>query len=424
MAVSFTFWDDCAEPKDLEAMWNTPDVSTEWLKAGESKGKRVHLSRDPDGQPYLTQTELRAVAEIVIGRHFPSKIDPAMVCAIAELESDRLLLVTRSEGKSKQRRFGLMQLMPNDSEWLISELGYSSYLAEGNSDVLYRPFINVYFGAAYIKWLSNFEDTERSEEFMVRAYKGGPKKATHKSTLPYWKRYLAVKESFPSRKSLDNIPLQSNALAGSLVPASENSGTNAYTLWDSRASPEDMEEMWNHPEVQKEWTKSKEKRGQVRFSLDEKNRPYLSRVEVKAVADIILFKYFSTKGIKSTVLCAISEVVSMRFLHGIGGRPGIMGIDYSTAFWLYVEMGYRAYRLESVEDLTKPFVSMYFGAAFVAWLSEFEGRERTPEFVVQAYLVGPKNVNPQDTGPLRLKYEEAISKYEEIKRNHGSCSIM
>jgi hypothetical protein len=39
----------------------------------------------------------------------------------------------------------------------------------------------------------------RSEEFIVRAYNGGPKKATHKSTLSYWKRYLRVKESLPSR---------------------------------------------------------------------------------------------------------------------------------------------------------------------------------------------------------------------------------
>jgi len=38
------------------------------------------------------------------------------------------------------------------------------------------------------------------------------------------------------------------------------------------------------------------------------------------------------------------------------------------------ELGYRAYRLESVDDLNNPFVSMYFGAAYVAWLSEYEGR--------------------------------------------------
>jgi hypothetical protein len=38
------------------------------------------------------------------------------------------------------------------------------------------------------------------------------------------------------------------------------------------------------------------------------------------------------------------------------------------------ELGYRAYRLDSAGDLTKPFVSMYFGAAYLAWLSEYEGR--------------------------------------------------
>lgn len=114
MAYSFTYWDDCVDPEDLEAMWNVPEVSVEWLKAGEEQGQKVHLSRDPDGQPYLTQTEMRvkyttlsydsitilkfglsltqflkigffslrhfvyfqAVADIVINRHFQSEINP------------------------------------------------------------------------------------------------------------------------------------------------------------------------------------------------------------------------------------------------------------------------------------------------------------------------------------------------------------
>lgn len=54
-----------------------------------------------------------------------------------------------------------------------------------------------------------------------------------------------------------------------------------YSYWDTKASPEDMEELWNHPEVLKEWTKSGEIRGKVRFSHDNKKRPYLSRVELK-----------------------------------------------------------------------------------------------------------------------------------------------
>lgn len=53
------------------------------------------------------------------------------------------------------------------------------------------------------------------------------------------------------------------------------------TTWDSRASPEDMEAMWNHPVVNKEWTKSGEKLGKVRLSHDTEKRPYVSRAEMR-----------------------------------------------------------------------------------------------------------------------------------------------
>lgn len=43
-------------------------------------------------------------------------------------------------------------------------------------------------------------DRERSEEFVVRAFMGGLKKASHKSTSGYWKRYLSVKESLQIKK--------------------------------------------------------------------------------------------------------------------------------------------------------------------------------------------------------------------------------
>ncbi|XP_023553668.1 uncharacterized protein LOC111811152 isoform X2 [Cucurbita pepo subsp. pepo] len=412
MAIGFKYWDDCVDPEDMEAMWNYPEVCAEWLDAGESKTQKVHLSRDPDGQPYLTQTEMKAVADIIVRRHFESNIDSEMICAIAELESDRQPLAMRYQKKTKETTLGIMQLTLKTAGWLVSELGYQSYGLEGNPDVLNKPFVSVYFGAAYLKWLSSFENKERSEEFVVRAYKGGTKKATHKSTLPYWKRYLSVKESLPSRKHIN----EASTSATSHPTASGNTAI-VYTFWDSRATPEDMEEMWNNPHVLKEWNKSGEKKGNVRFSHDLKKRLYVSRVELKAVAEIIISKHFSTKGVKPTVLCALAEVVSMRFINGVGSRPGIMGIDYSTAFWLYMELSYRAYRLESVDDLTKPFVSMYFGAAYFDWLSEYEGRERTLQFVVQAYIAGPQNVDLQETGPLWLKFEEALSNYDHNKRH-------
>lgn len=115
----------------------------------------------------------------------------------------------------------------------------------------------------------------------------------------------------------------------------------------------------------------------------------------------------------------------MRFVEGIGQRTGLMGIDYPTARWLYKDLGYKGYKVESVEDLTKPFVSMYFGAAYVAWLSEYEGRERSLQFLVQAYLAGPQNVNLQETGPMWLRFEEALSRYEDLKKEAaGSCNIL
>ncbi|XP_042478259.1 uncharacterized protein LOC122059514 [Macadamia integrifolia] len=294
MASSFKYWNECVDPLDLEAMWMDPFVSKEWDDAGETKGQKVHLSRDPDGQAFLTQTEMKAVAEIIVRRHFQSQVDPDMICAIAELQSDRQLLTTRYNKQTKETGFGLMQLSPKTAEWLVREMSYRQYEIEGDSTLLYRPFISVYFGASYLKWLSHYDQKERNEEFVIRAYKGGTKKAKRKSTLDCWRRYLSVKQSLPSRSQTCNASMPDASIPP--LPILENKADELY--WDSRASPEDMEEMWMSPEVLKEWTKSNENRGKVRFSLDAEKRPYLSQIETKAVAQIILSKHFSTRKVK------------------------------------------------------------------------------------------------------------------------------
>ncbi|XP_077220849.1 transglycosylase isoform X2 [Tasmannia lanceolata] len=428
MAVNFKYWDDCMDIDDMEAMWVDPEVSKEWIDVGETKGQKVHLSRDPDGQLFLTQTEMKAVAGIIVHRHFKLQIDPDMICAIAEIESDRQPTAQCYNKKTKEITVGLMQMIPTKAEWLVREMGYRAYEAhgniEGNPELLYRPFINVYFGAAYIKWLSGYDGKQRSDEFVVRAYKGGIKKATHKSTMNYWLRYLSVKQSLPSREPQisENNSLVPDA-HGSVVSASSKAG-DTWIYWDSRVSQEDMDELWRHPDVLKEWTESGERRGKVRFSQDAEKRPYLSRGELTAISEIIVSRHFNTKGIRPTVLSALAELSSMRFVNGVGPCSGIMGIDYPTAFWLYKDVGYKAYKVNSVEDFYNPFLSMYFGAAYLAWLSEYKGRERTHEFIVQAYLRGPENVNLQETGPLWLKFQETLGYYEDPKKEHGNCSIL
>ncbi|KAI3955409.1 hypothetical protein MKW98_018510 [Papaver atlanticum] len=286
----------------MEEMWNDPEVSKEWIDAGEMKGQKVHLSRDPDGQAFLTQTEMKVVAGIVARRHFLSQIDPDMICAISELESDRQPLAMRHNKKTKDITVGIMQVLPKTAEWLVRENGYQTYQIEGNLELLHKPFINVYFGAAYLKWLSSYDGFK-----------------------------------------------------------------NDYGIWQT-------------------------------FVIT-----------------------------KTTALSALAEVNGKRFVDGIGSHTGIMGIDYEKAVWLHRELGYKAYKIDSVEDLLNPFASMYFAAAYLVWLNKYEGRERSPQFVIQAYLGGPENVKLQETGPLWLKFEQALSYYEDpkfLREQGGSCIIL
>ena len=53
------YWDDWADVEDMEAMWNHPQVCKEWIQAGEERGMKVHMSRNFDGKPYVTQTEMK-----------------------------------------------------------------------------------------------------------------------------------------------------------------------------------------------------------------------------------------------------------------------------------------------------------------------------------------------------------------------------
>ncbi|KAL6888452.1 hypothetical protein ACP4OV_009478 [Aristida adscensionis] len=407
MPISYKYWDDCLDPEDLRLMWQNPHVSKEWTDAGEERGQKVHLSRDPDGEAYLTQTEMMAVAAITVHRHFKTQLDAYMIGSLAEIASGRRLFVDTYDRKTKETKVGMMQVTPEVAQWLARELGYRNYDIEDNMNLLYWPFVNVYFGAAYAIWLFSCDDKQRTEEFVVRAYKGGKKKATHKSTAPIFQRYLYVKENLMSIRQEELIP---DVLEHSLSTGAQ------LIYWDSKVSEGDMDALWKHPDVVKEWTKSGERPGNVRFSHDEKKRPYLSRVEVKAVAEITISRHLSSRAVKPEALAALAEVCSMRFVHGISTRTGLMGIDYPTAAWLSRDCGYRAYTVISVDDLYNPFASMYFGASYLKWLSQYEGRERSHEFIVQAYLGGPENVNLQETGPFWNQFLEALAHYEDPKK--------
>eukprot|EP00249_Psilotum_nudum_P014892 c25054_g1_i1 orf=344-1603(-) len=415
MVPSMKFWDDWVDPiEDMQALWSNPDVHNEWTAAGEKRGQKVHMSRNPDGQPYVTQIEMRAMAEIIIMRHFKGGLDPAMICAIAEIESDRQPLAYNYKPKLEEGSIGLMQILQSTVAWLAKDMGYRAYAIDQESSMLHRPFVNVYFGAAYLRWLSTYDGKRRSEEFVVRSYNGGPNKASSHSSQGYWAKYLLAKQSLPMKSDFSLGEGKQGPLLRSVDKDAQEvllPGKNRL-YWDEKVSDEDMAEMWKHPKVMKQWNKAAVKRGNVHFARDSMLRPYITRTELKAVAEIIVSRHFSKQGVNSAMLCALAEISSGRLVHGYDPPNGIMQISFQTAQWLYSDLGCRSYDLKSVEDLSKPFVSMYFAAGYICWLSNYEGRQRSEQFIVQAYRSGPQAVSIQETGPFWLKYLEVLPYYD------------
>ncbi|ONM32144.1 Protein VAC14-like protein [Zea mays] len=68
-----------------------------------------------------------------------------------------------------------------------------------------------------------------------------------------------------------------------------------------------------------------------------------------------------------------------------------------------------------IDSVYNPFASMYFGASYLAWLSQYEGREQSYEFIVQAYLGGPENVSLQETGPFWNQFLESLTQHQDPK---------
>lgn len=48
-----------------------------------------------------------------------------MICAIAELESDRQPLAQRYDKKAKATHLGIMQILPKTADWLARYLSYA-----------------------------------------------------------------------------------------------------------------------------------------------------------------------------------------------------------------------------------------------------------------------------------------------------------
>ncbi|CAI5479642.1 unnamed protein product [Closterium sp. Yama58-4] len=149
-----------------------------------------------------SEASVRAVASILLRHHLSGRLAPVgmqgheveLVCAIARVESSWEPLAYRFEPHKGEASTGLMQVLQSTAMWLAEDMGYHAYTVDWASAMLYPPFLGMYYGMAYLAWLTNFKGVHRSEEFVVWAYNGGPRGADKPATTVYWRRYLRAKE--------------------------------------------------------------------------------------------------------------------------------------------------------------------------------------------------------------------------------------
>ncbi|CAI5989454.1 unnamed protein product [Closterium sp. NIES-65] len=110
------------------------------------------------------------------------------------------------------RAIPLLQVLQSSAEWLARDMGYRAYTVDWSSSMLYRPFEAMYYGMAYIAWLTTYKGTTQSEEYVVRAYNGGPGGWKKTSTARHWSKYLQAKEEI--------LRMPRGASAPSVLPTS------------------------------------------------------------------------------------------------------------------------------------------------------------------------------------------------------------
>lgn len=153
------------------------------------------------GLVYLLQKEVSASAKLTVSQikrlaeqeaHYFG-LDPKMVRAIIQIESSGDPSAFRFELHLMDMSMGLMQTLGGTVKWLANEMGYTRYGKWGDGGLshssLYDPEISIYFGCAYLKWLSTYRGQDRSTEFIVRGYNGGQDGINRSATEYYWTKY-------------------------------------------------------------------------------------------------------------------------------------------------------------------------------------------------------------------------------------------
>lgn len=144
----------------------------------------------------LTEAQVRELAAATTQIYFP-RVDPNMLVAMAWIESSFRPDAVRYEPHLDDGSTGLMQTLVGTAHWLWEQMGARAF-GEPTPANLLEPDRSLYFGAAYVNWLRTYGGKPRSEEWIVRAYNGGPgwEKSGVTATANHWAKYQAARGRF------------------------------------------------------------------------------------------------------------------------------------------------------------------------------------------------------------------------------------
>ncbi len=147
--------------------------------------------------------DVPALARQTVTRYNLS-VDPAMLVAMAYIESSFKPDAFRWEPARLDASVGLMQTLKATAIQMFD----AGYKAMGNAPdytELRHPEISMYYGAAYVDWLKKWHMRRRgttpTEEWLVRAYNGGPgweqgSASSLANTANHWRKYQDARRRF------------------------------------------------------------------------------------------------------------------------------------------------------------------------------------------------------------------------------------
>lgn len=150
----------------------------------------LHKSAVASGNT-LSLPNVRNLARQAIGiGNFNVPVD--RLVRIAWIESHFDPNAARYEPHLGDTSTGLTQTLLSTARWLAKDMGYSAY-GIPTAAALTSPQVSLYFGAAYLDWLSTYRGIDRGEEWIVRSYNGGPGHS-QSATERYWAKFQAAEK--------------------------------------------------------------------------------------------------------------------------------------------------------------------------------------------------------------------------------------